>query len=61
MECNGMEWNLECFSKRPTIAVNSGHQRNLQISSFIARAMHDFQEQFQFGSLRQCVCRYFLV
>ena len=54
-------WNLECCNKRPTIAVNSGHERNLQISSFIARATHDFQEQCQFRSLRRCVCRYFLV
>jgi len=61
MECNRMEWNLECCNKRPTIAVNSGHRRNLQISSFIARAMHGFQEQFQFGSFRRGVCRYFLV
>ena len=44
-----MEWNgrnLECCNKRPTITVHSGHQRNLQNSSFIARVMHDFQEQY---------------
>ena len=28
-----MEWNLECCNKRPTIAVNSGHQRNLATES----------------------------